>query len=250
MPDSPYLVRVFGSDDGNLYKPNGTGGRWTVFNRGNFPKRSNESDEDWTDIEDAIAAVNASRADRAAWRQRIEARFDVNGFLRWLAANTIVGNFDTYGGLSAHNYYVYGSPRHRDRLFWIPWDHDLAMTGGGGIGGGGNIPGAVDLFHQGIAANWPLIRFFMDDPVYRAAYRTHAEDLVNTALEPARVGATLRSEQARIAPFVIGAEGEVAGRSFVGSPAQFDAALLGPNGLIASYTNRVAAVRRALAVAP
>jgi hypothetical protein len=252
VPDSPYLVRLFGSDDGNLYKPNGTGGRWTVFNRTNFPKRTNASDEDWTDIQDAITALNASRADRSAWRQRIEARLDVNGFLRWLAANTIVGNFDAYGGLSAHNYYLYGSPRHRDRLFWIPWDHDLAISGGGGIGfGGGGAAGAtVDLFHQSIAANWPLIRFFMDDPVYRAAYRVHVEDLLNTALEPSRVSATFRSEQARIAPFVIGAEGEVAGRTFAGGPVQFDAALLGPNGLIASYTNRVAAVRRALAVAP
>ena len=92
----------------------------------------------------------------------------------------------------------------------------------------------MDLFHQAIAANWPLIRFFMDDPVYRAAYRTHVEDLLNTALEPARVSAILRSEQARIAPFVIGAEGETAGRTFAGGPAQFDAALFGANGLIAS----------------
>ena len=34
----------------------------------------------------------------AAWRARLEARFAVNGFLRWLALNTIVGNFDAYGG--------------------------------------------------------------------------------------------------------------------------------------------------------
>ena len=249
VPDSPYLIRLFGSDDGNLYKPNGTGGRWTVFNRNSFPKRTNAADQDWTDIEDAIAAVNASRTDRDTWRRRIDARFDVNGFLRWLAANTVVGNFDAYGGLSAHNYYLYGSPRHRDRLFWLPWDHDLAMSGGGGLGGGGAIGGAatVDLFHQAIAANWPLIRFFMDDPVYRAAYRTHVEDLLNTALEPGRVSAIMRSEQARIARFVIGAEGETAGRTFAGGAAQFDAALFGANGLIASYTNRVAAVRRALA---
>ena len=247
VPDSPYLMRLFGSDQGNLYKPNGTGGRWTAFNRNNFPKRTNASDEDWTDVQDAIAAVTASRADREAWRRRIEARFDVNGFLRWLAANTIVGNFDAYGGLSAHNYYLYGSPRHRDRLFWVPWDHDLAMSGGG-IGGGGGA--TVDVFHQSIAASWPLIRFFMDDPVYRAAYRSHVEDLLSSALDPSRVSATLRSEQARIAPFVIGAEGETAGRGFAGSAAQFDAALLGANGLITSYTNRVAAVRRALAAAP
>jgi len=43
---------------------------------------------------------------------------------------------------------------------------------------------------------WPLIRFFMDDPVYRAAYRAHVEDLLNTALEPGRVTAILQRSSA------------------------------------------------------
>ena len=137
-----------------------------------------------------------------------------NGFLRWLALNTIVANTDAYGGLSAHNYYLYGSPRHRDRLFWIPWDHDLAMSsgglGGGAAGGlgGGATAGNVDLFHAGINASWPLIRFFMDDPVYRATYRAHVENLLETVFEPSRLSARLQSEHARIAPFIIGASGE------------------------------------------
>jgi hypothetical protein len=253
VPDPPFLNRLFGSDEGNLYKPNGTGGRWTIFNANNFPKRTNEDDGDWTDIRDAIAALNASRADRETWRRRMEARLDVNGFLRWLAGNTIVGNFDAYGGLTAHNYYVYGSPRHRDKLFWIPWDHDLAMSnfggGGGGLGGGG-VAGTVDLFHNAIAANWPLIRFFMDDPVYRAAYRRHVEELLGSSLELGRVASILRSEHARIAPFVVGAEGEQPGRTFVASPAAFDANVNGANGILAQYANRLASVRQALVTQP
>ena len=203
-----------------------------------------------------LARCRPPQTDRAAWRRRLEARFDVSGFLRWLAFNTVVGNFDAYGGLSAHNYYLYGSPRHRDKLFWIPWDHDLAMsTGGGGpgggVGGGGAVGTAnVDLFHGGSTAIWPLIRFLLDDPVYRAAYRAHVESILSTSFEPARVSAILRSEQARIAPYVIGAEAEQPGRTFAGGPAQFDAAVFGPNGLITYVTNRVAAVRRALAVTP
>jgi spore coat protein CotH len=58
VPDNPMLSRVFGSDDGNLYKPNGTGGRWNVFTREGFPKRTNQDDEDWTDIQDAIDVLN------------------------------------------------------------------------------------------------------------------------------------------------------------------------------------------------
>ena len=34
IPDEPMLVAQFGSENGNLYKPNGTGARWTVFDRG------------------------------------------------------------------------------------------------------------------------------------------------------------------------------------------------------------------------
>ena len=248
VPDDPFLELMFGSDEGNLYKPHSTGGRWTVFDQNAFPKKTNEFDEDWTDIQGAIAALNASKVDRAAWRQRLEARVDVNGFLRWLALNTIVGNNDAYGGLSAHNYYLYGSPRHRDRLFWIPWDHDLSMSTGGGIGGG-TQGGNVDLFHAGINASWPLIRFFMDDPLYRATYRAHVENLLATVFEPSSLSARLQSEHARIAQFVIGSSGELPGRTFAGTPAQFDATVFGPTGLIAYVESRAAAVRRALGAA-
>ena len=126
VPDEPMLESQFGSEDGNLYKPNGTGARWTQFIAESFPKKTNQSDEDWTDVQDAIAVLNEPRTSPAAWRARLEARFAVPSFLRWLALNTIIGNTDTYGGFSPHNYWVYGSPRHRDRLFFIPWDHDLA----------------------------------------------------------------------------------------------------------------------------
>ncbi len=34
IPDEPMLEIQFGSENGNLYKPNGTGARWTVFDRG------------------------------------------------------------------------------------------------------------------------------------------------------------------------------------------------------------------------
>jgi spore coat protein H len=247
VPDGPMLRRIFGSDDGNLYKPHGVSGRWAAFDRDALPKRTNEEQEDWTDIEDAIAALHASKADRASWRRRFEARFDVPVFLRWLALNTIIGNVDAYGGVSGHNYYLYGSPRHRDRIFWIPWDHDLAMpTGGLGTPAPGT---AIDLFHDRAGSNWPLIRFLMDDPVFRATYRAQVEQLLATVFEPSRIAATLRSEQARIFPFVFGPQGETFNRNFVGSPAQFDASVYGPNGLIAYVNNRATAVRTALGAA-
>ena len=61
IPDKPMLAAQFGSDNGNLYKPNGTGARWTVFLAESFPKKTNQRDEDWTDVEDAIAVLNESQ---------------------------------------------------------------------------------------------------------------------------------------------------------------------------------------------
>ena len=254
IPDEPMLDTIFGSSAGNLYKPHGTGGRWTVFVADDFPKRTNAADEDWTDVDDAIAALNDATGDREVWRRRLEARFDVSTFLRWLAVNTLVGNNDAYGGLSAHNYYLYGSPRHRDRLFWIPWDHDLALpssTGGIGGGGGGVVGGGggagqattLDLFHTRIGAGWPLIRRLLDDSVFRAAYRGHVEELLNSVLEPSRVSARVRAEYDRIVPYVVGAGGEAAERSFPGTPAQFEAAAVGPAGIAAILQSRTAAAR-------
>jgi spore coat protein CotH len=255
IPDEPMLERQFGSEDGNLYKPNGTGARFTVFIEESFPKKTNRTDEDWTDIQDAIAVLHHDRSNAAVWRSRLEARFAVAPFLRWLALNTIVGNTDTYGGFAPHNYWVYGSPRHRDRLFFIPWDHDLAMNaggpgGGGAFPGGGGLPGGgatgLDLFHDRIDAGWPLIRYLMDDPLYRAAYRGYLQEMLNTAFEPTALTARLQTEAARITPYVIGTEGEQAGQTFLSTPNEFTQAV---SSLLAYVPARAAAVRQALETA-
>jgi spore coat protein CotH len=174
----------------------------------------------------------------------------VSSFLRWLALNTIIGNTDTYGGLSAHNYWLYGSPRHRDRIFFIPWDHDLALNAslGGGFGGGGapDTGAGLDLFHERENAGWPLIRYLIDDPVYRAAYRGYVEEMLNTVFQPSALTARLQAESARIAPYVVGPEGEAPERSFLQSPAEFTQAV---TNLIAYVQSRAASVQQALGAA-
>ena len=167
-PDDGLLERVFGDDDGNLYKPEGVGADWTVFDPEGFEKKNNEDEADWSDVEAAIAALHADRADAAAWRAGLEAVFDVEVFLRWLAVNTVMVNWDVYGGL-AHNYYLYGDPARDGRLVWIPWDQNLSMQSEGGGGGGPGRAGAR-LDHGEVGDTWPLIAYLLDDPVYRALY--------------------------------------------------------------------------------
>lgn len=246
IPDRAFLDTQFGDAGGQLYKPSGTGGRWTEFDQESFPKKTNESEGDWTDVQFAISALNSSRADAAAWRSRLEATLNVQGFLRWLALNTVIGNFDSYGGLAPHNYYLYGDRRQRDRLQWIPWDLDLAFGSGGGGRGRGNA-GTLDLFHDGVDASWPLIRFLMDDATYRATYRNLVEEMLATVFEPGDLTVRLRQEHAMIAPHVVGPDGETPGYTFLQSDAEFDVAFA---SFISYVETRARAVRSALASTP
>lgn len=242
IPGRAMLRTQFGESGGNLYKPSGAGARWTAFAAEDFPKKTNEDEADWTDIRKAIAALHASRADAASWRAGLEATFNVDGFLKWLALNTAIGNRDTYGGLAPHNYYLYADPRQRDRLQWIPWDLDRAFWGA--TDGGAAEP--LDLFHQRLEADWPLIRLLLDDATYRGRYKAHLDALLASVLDAGHVTARLRQEHAMIAPHVVGADGEHPGRSFVTSPDAFDRAL---EQLAREVDSKVPAIRVALAEA-
>jgi spore coat protein H len=262
VPDLPLLRRVFDRDDGNLYKPQGRPARWVAFDRAAFDKKTNKSAADWSDVEAAVQALNASRSDAFAWRAGLEAVFNVDAFLRWLAMNTLIANGDTYGGLP-HNYYLYGNPADRGRIRWIAWDHDLsfgAFGGGGGNQGGAAPPGGFgpagpgqtavgSFFHDGTSADWPLIRFLLDDPVYREAYRAHLADLTARVFLPDQINARLRARRDLIAPHVIGPDGEQPGYTFLANAAAFDQALAGGSGLMASVTRQAQLAQEALRTA-
>jgi hypothetical protein len=115
--------------DGNIYKPES---RIESFAPRDFEKKNNPGEPDWSDARAAIDALNSPLrvTNPPAWRAGLEASFDVDHFLRWLAASNVLVNKDSYGG-QAHNYYLY---RHSRRgLVWIPWDHNLALRGSPGV---------------------------------------------------------------------------------------------------------------------
>src|SRR5690606_23240726 len=125
------VERVFGSDDGNIYEADGTAvslaeGTFESI-PDSFQKENNEDEADWSDIEALYTALHSDlrQSDPAAWQAALEAVFDVDTFLHWLAINTVIENWDTYGGAS-HNYYLYNDPA-TGQLTWIPWDHNEAL---------------------------------------------------------------------------------------------------------------------------
>src|SRR5690606_28775359 len=92
--DDTVIQTQFEDDSGNVYKPEGTGATFAEgsFDEASFDKETNQDEADFSDILALFEALHAStrETDPAAWRSGLEAVFDVDGFLRWLAVNMVV----------------------------------------------------------------------------------------------------------------------------------------------------------------
>jgi spore coat protein CotH len=131
-------------------------------------------------------------------------------FLKYLAVNNSIVNWDTYG-LMAHNYYLYNHGTRK--LTWIPWDNNEALTKSPGITGttGGGGPGGMtglSLRMNEVGTAWPLINFVANDGVYFNRYKTHMRDFKNTYFKQANMDNLIEKYHTMITPFVVGAAGE------------------------------------------
>lgn len=209
LPDDTLIETRFASDEGNMYKPSGPGAQFLAssFDERGFDKETNR-ESDYEDVQALFAALHAEsrHSDPAAWRAELEAAFYVDGFLRWLATNQLLVNWDSYGNGFAHNYYLYADEARGGALTWIPWDHNLALSENlaqlmsdtfaslcpEGLRQVWGRPASLSL--EEVGADWPLVRFLLDDAVYAARYR---ELVAEIAAGPASVAqATARLEAA------------------------------------------------------
>jgi hypothetical protein len=218
--DDSFLDRRFGGHEGNLYKPDGAAARWDVWDPETLGKENNTDAADYSDAKALFDALHGDRSDAAAWRAGLEAVLDVDAFLHWLALNAVVQDWDVYGQM-AHNYFLYADPSDGGRFQWIPWDHSFAFTGDGG----GMFGQSMSLGMDEVSEQWPLIRFLLDDPMYNERYAQFVAQAVELEYTPADMSPRFTAAHELIAPYVIGAEGELPGYTFVTSDADFTAAL-------------------------
>ncbi|WP_437683554.1 CotH kinase family protein [Sorangium sp. So ce131] len=234
--DDSFLDTHFGGHKGNVYKPDGTGARWETWDPDTLVKENNEEEADFSDARALFDALHANRTDAAAWRAGLEARLDVDGFLHWLALNTVIEDWDVYGRLP-HNYYLYSDPNKNGQFTWIPWDHTFAFIDSE-AGGVTPMP-ALPLSMEGVDEKWPLIRYLLDDPVYLEVYRDYVAQAAQEEYEPAAAETWFQAAHDLIAPYVVGAEGEIEGHTHLASPEDFDRGL---EALIAHAKGRAADV--------
>lgn len=166
------LNSVFGSNTGNCYKPDGDGAKFSTsgFSLDDFEKKTNEDAEDWSDIQELYDVLHSSlrTSDETTWKSNLETVFDVQGFLKYLAVNNTIQNWDTYANMT-HNYYLYHDPA--DGLIkWIAWDNNEAFNSNAGQSG------PVSLGMSEVGTDWPLISFLIDVSSYEEAYNAYLKD--------------------------------------------------------------------------
>jgi hypothetical protein len=105
LPEDHMIKRQFGEENGNIYKPES---KLASFIQTEFDKKNNETDADFSDVKSLITALNNSMrtSNSMQWRAGLEAVFNVDHYLRFLAINNAIVNWDGYGNM-AHNYYLY-----------------------------------------------------------------------------------------------------------------------------------------------
>lgn len=134
-------------------------------------------------------------------------------FLQWLASNTAIQNWDTYG-LMTHNYYLYNNPAN-ELLTWIPWDNNEAFQ----VGKQG---GALGLSLGEVGSNWPLIRYLMDVDEYQQVYKDYLLEFSQDVFTTEKMIALYSQYQDLLQEY---AYAESSPYTFIHSDAAFDAAI-------------------------
>ena len=112
----PFLAQHFGSAEGNLYE--GTVSDFTPQYRGTIEKKTNEDEDDWSDVDAVVAALqDPSDAGLEALGELV----DLERFLSFWATEALVGHWDGYTG-DRNNYHFYREPD--GKFVFIPWGVD------------------------------------------------------------------------------------------------------------------------------
>jgi hypothetical protein len=191
------LEKQFSSNTGNSYEALGAGSKFSseLFDLNDFIAKTNLETSLKEEIQEFYDILHSSSraTDPTLWRQYLEAVFDVDGFLKYLAVNNSIQNWDTYGNKRG-NYYLYQDPA--DNL--LKW---IVRGGSEALKSVGEEP-PVSLSMVEVPEDWPLIHYLMSIPEYEADYKVHLENFANTIFTASSMDQWYNTYQQAIAPSV------------------------------------------------
>ncbi len=212
--DTPMLNAQFGGTTGNCYKPDGEGAKLNDPSQVTSTYFINKTYDNYVG-NDASNLVDALLSDDrlnnpSQWRSNLEQYIDMDLYLKYLAANMTMKNWDTYGRMT-HNYYLYNDPA-KNKLVWIPWDNNETFSDGGmgPLSFDFSDLSTTPLSSTGDVA-WPLLSYIYDDAVYKAQYDANIDDFITSAFSSSTMNSRFTTAHNLIQPYVNGTDGEING---------------------------------------
>ena len=232
--DDTVIETQFSSDNGNLYKPDGDAASFAngTYDEGEYEKKTNEDEANFTDVSSLLSILHDSSrtSDAATWRANLDAVLDTDVFLKYLAVNTVIQNWDTYGRMT-HNYFLYNNPD-TSKLTWIAWDNNEALQTG-------KQGGAYALDFSGLSSSsWPLIGYLYNDDVYKAKYEAYLQEVVDGPFNTSTIQALYTTYSNLIEPY---ATTEVSGYTFLSNSSSFQSAVSTLKSHVSSRASAVSA---------
>jgi hypothetical protein len=72
-----------------------------------------------------------------------------------------------------------------------------------------------------VTANWPLIRYLMDNSNYRQTYKNKLRTFLNLQMESGELDRKIDAYHSLITPYVVGIDGEQPGYSYLNNSGEF-----------------------------
>ena len=196
--DDTVIKTQYEYNDGNLYKPEDDAATFAsgTFDTDEYDLQTDD-DTSYSDIIELYNTINDSlrTTDLSAWQSALEAIFDVDIFLKWLAANTVMQNWDTYG-VMPQNFFLYNNPD--TGLFeWIPWDNNEALI---------DHPRCLSLNMSSVGSDWPLISYILGVSDYTSTYKGYVQEFADSYFNATYLNPIYTSYAALIEDYVIAEE--------------------------------------------
>jgi spore coat protein CotH len=130
----------------------------------------------------------------------LEANFDVDAILRYLAAHTIVVNLDSYSSSMAQNYYIYEKD---GKITILPWDYNLAWGGFQNSDASSVINFPIDTPVSGVEmADRPLLEKLFANSEYLEKYHQYMQELIDSYFADGKFDAKVQELNTLIADYV------------------------------------------------
>jgi hypothetical protein len=186
-----YLADRFPENNGNLYKAGQHGATlrflgWdksfytTPADDPPYEKKTNEIEDDWSDFIHFLDVLNNTPG--ASFKTAIENVFNVDGFLNYLAANTVLSNMDSIAGRQA-NFYLYHNMA-TGKFEFIPWDLNEVFGSFRGPGQDADDMLDLDIYDPTSIGAHVLVDRVLNVTEYVDTYVERIRVLVNGAFLP------------------------------------------------------------------